>query len=78
MKTAISIPDPLFRTAEQLAGRLGLSRSELYARAVARFVDQHRDELVTQRLNEIYESEASAPDPAVRALQFHSLPPGEW
>ncbi|MEM6753148.1 MAG: ChpI protein, partial [Cyanobacteria bacterium P01_C01_bin.38] len=33
MKTAISIPDPLFEAAEQFAKRLGLSRSELYAMA---------------------------------------------
>jgi hypothetical protein len=34
MKTAISIPDPLFAAAEQFAHDNGLSRSELFARAV--------------------------------------------
>ena len=34
MKTAISIPDEVFRSAERLAQRLGVSRSELYAKAV--------------------------------------------
>lgn len=32
MKTAISIPDPIFEAAEGFARRLGMSRSELYAR----------------------------------------------
>jgi metal-responsive CopG/Arc/MetJ family transcriptional regulator len=31
MKTAISIPDPLFEATEQLARRLGKSRSQLVA-----------------------------------------------
>jgi antitoxin MazE6 len=34
MKTAISIPDDVFEQAERYAKRLGVSRSELYARAV--------------------------------------------
>jgi len=34
MKTAISIPDDLFATAEQLAARFGVSRSELYVTAL--------------------------------------------
>ena len=42
MKTAISIPDETFEAAETLAGRLGLSRSELYATAVAEYLARHR------------------------------------
>ncbi|HEX9737109.1 MAG TPA: ChpI protein, partial [Thermoanaerobaculia bacterium] len=30
MKTAISLPDPLFEAAEALAARLSMSRSQLY------------------------------------------------
>lgn len=79
MKTAISIPDSLFQSAEQLANRLGVSRSELYARAVGHFVEQHRDDLITQRLNALYGESglSSVLDPAVQALQYRSLPPGE-
>ncbi|MEK7329802.1 MAG: ribbon-helix-helix protein, CopG family, partial [Candidatus Eisenbacteria bacterium] len=33
MKTAISLPDSLFRSGDALAKRLGVSRSELFARA---------------------------------------------
>ena len=35
MKTAISLPDELFAAAEKLAERLGVSRSQLYATALA-------------------------------------------
>ena len=34
MKTAISLPDTLFETAENVAGRLGMSRSQLYQLAL--------------------------------------------
>jgi len=54
MRVAISIPDPVFRSAEQLAKRLGVSRSELYSRAVRRFVDEHCGRALTERLNQIY------------------------
>lgn len=54
MKTAISIPDPIFRTAEGLAKRLGLSRSELYVRAISSYVETHKNQKVTNLLNEVY------------------------
>src|ERR1041384_6218880 len=49
MKTAISIPDSIFHDADALAKRLGISRSELYARAVADLVARHNGALVTAR-----------------------------
>lgn len=42
MKTAVSISDPVFQNAEQLAKRLKMSRSRLYAAAVAEYVNRHR------------------------------------
>jgi len=38
MKTAISIPDDVFREAERAAKRLGMSRSELFTRAATEFL----------------------------------------
>ena len=57
MKTAISIPDPQFEAAEQLAARLGLSRSELYQKAISEFIAKYSDEKITEKLNEIYAEE---------------------
>jgi hypothetical protein len=39
MKTAISLPDELFDQVEQAAKRLGVSRNELFTRAVEKFLD---------------------------------------
>lgn len=71
MKTAISIPDPVFRSAERLAARLGMSRSELYCRALKDLLARHGQAMITAQLNEVYESpDAKAGlDPVVAALQ---------
>ena len=68
MKTAISIPDPIFRAAEKLARRLGFSRSELYAKAVSEYIQKHRNDKVTEKLDDLYSTEASRLDPRIQAL----------
>lgn len=51
MKTAVSIPDDVFADAERLAERLSMSRSKLYARALAEFVARHDDDQVTELMD---------------------------
>ncbi len=72
MKTAVSIPDPIYNSAEKLAHRLGKSRSELYAKALQNYIEQRQDDRVTAKLNEIYESEPSQLDPVLAKLQTKS------
>lgn len=45
MKTAISIPTPIFNTAKQVAKELRLSRSELYTKAIKEFLENPREGL---------------------------------
>ena len=78
MKIALSIPDDLFESAEGLCKRLGISRSRLYATALADYVAKHQDRKVTERLNAVYATEDSRLDPATRRLQARSLPRDEW
>jgi len=78
MKTAISLPDDLFESADALAQRLGVSRSELYATAVAEYLAKHRDEDVTGRLNDVFADEPSGIDPALRSAQARSVSSAEW
>jgi len=54
MKTAISIPDDLFKQAEQTARRLGIPRSQLFAKALQEFIQSHSRENITEKLNKIY------------------------
>jgi metal-responsive CopG/Arc/MetJ family transcriptional regulator len=80
MKVAVSIPDRVFRTADELAARLGVSRSQLYAEALAALVEKHREDVITSRLNEVYAPgrAASALEPDVVDLQSRSLELQRW
>ena len=78
MKTAISLPDQLFRSGNALAKRLGVSRSALYARALEEYLAKHRRDQITQRLNAVYAAEDSRLDPAFTAAQARALPREAW
>jgi metal-responsive CopG/Arc/MetJ family transcriptional regulator len=78
MKTAISIPDDIFASADSLAARLGISRSQLYASAVAEYVAKHRGAKVTERLNTVYATESSQLDPALRRAQRRAAKRATW
>jgi metal-responsive CopG/Arc/MetJ family transcriptional regulator len=78
VKAAVSLPDPLFEAADDLAKRLGLTRSELFAAAIESYLRGHHEAGVTQRLNEIYREEDSSLDSVVAALQSASLARDEW
>ena len=78
MKTAISLPDTLFKSGDALAKRLGVSRSELYARALADYVAKHKASQFTQRLNAVYAEEESRLDAALVAAQVRTLPRESW
>jgi metal-responsive CopG/Arc/MetJ family transcriptional regulator len=78
MKTAISIPDDVYEAADELAEELGLSRSELYARAVAEYVARKRDVEITRKLNEVYSRFEGALEPELEELQHSSLSDEKW
>lgn len=80
MKTAISIPDHVFQSAEKLAARLQVSRSELYARALAVLIEKYREDVITTQLNTVYgaEGESSVLERDVAALQSRSLRREKW
>jgi len=78
MKTAISIPDDVFDAADEMARRLGMSRSQLYATAVREYLDAHRSRGVTARLDRLYEHQDSRLDPRVAEAQTASLDEESW
>ncbi len=81
MKTAVSIPNELFESAEGFAHRLGMTRSELYAKALRDYLREHGNEGITELLDEVYGmegSEAGGLDPVVARLQGRSLSDDGW
>jgi len=79
VKTAISLPDAVFERAERLAGKLGLTRSRLYALALEQYLDRGDDQPdpVTEALNRVHADPQAADDfgaAAARRLIEH----GDW
>jgi metal-responsive CopG/Arc/MetJ family transcriptional regulator len=51
MKVAISLPNETFARVEEAAKRLNLSRSEFFARAAERWLDDLDDEQTTEAID---------------------------
>ncbi|MCS6813054.1 MAG: hypothetical protein NZ772_05710 [Cyanobacteria bacterium] len=78
MKTAISLPDSVFEQAEALAQRLGLSRSELYTKALQAYLNRYSRDQILLKLNQVYSRESSELDPVMARMQSMSLPYEDW
>lgn len=78
MKTAISLPDDVFRAAERVAKHKGLSRSEFYARAIRALVKEEDEASITEQLNKVYRDSDSSLDPVLAKLQSQALEREEW
>ena len=75
---AVSIPEELFDSAESLGKRLGVSRSRLYATALAEFLAKHKGRKVTDRLNSVYGTEESRLDTQLARVQARSVRDESW
>lgn len=78
MKTAISLPDRLFSSADTLARKLGMSRSQLYATALAEYLAKHQAAKVTERLNGVYRTEPGGVEAQLQRAQRQAIARTEW
>jgi hypothetical protein len=78
MKTAISIPDRVFRVAERLARRLKKSRSQLYAEAVAEYVARRDPDAVTTAMDAVCDEVDTRPDRFLELASRRVLERNEW
>ena len=78
MKTAISIPDEVFDAADEMAKRLGMSRSQLYVTAILEYLEAHRSCGVTAQLDQVYEYQDSSLDLRVAEAQTDSIDEEDW
>jgi metal-responsive CopG/Arc/MetJ family transcriptional regulator len=79
MKTAISIPDNLFKAADRVARRMGISRSELYQRAIERYLQQQSGDVIREALDVVYAKASNRDlDPLIKAAGEHVLKDENW
>lgn len=68
MKTAISLPDHTFDRVTRRAGQLGISRSELFARAAGYYLDALDADSTTQQIDSALRAAAQHPDDGTTAF----------
>ena len=78
MKTAISIPDEIFKRADRLARRLGISRSQLYSHAVEDYVKKRRPESITKAMNRVVDEVGPSDGDFVSSAAYEVLRRTEW
>ena len=78
MKTAISIPDDVFRAGERHARRAGKSRSQLYAEALSEYLARHAPDEVTEAMNQVVDQLNEPTGPFVAAAARRILERTEW
>jgi len=78
MKTAVSIPDNVFKKAERLARRMKKSRSELFSNALAEYVARHAPDHVTETMDQVCAEIDPEPDPFISAASRRVLERSEW
>ncbi len=73
MKTAISLPDALYSDAEKTAKAMGIPRSQLFAIALEEFINHHKREKITEKLDEVYKDMEPASPSSMEAVSLIAL-----
>jgi metal-responsive CopG/Arc/MetJ family transcriptional regulator len=73
MKTAISVPDETFEQATRQAAELGISRSEFFARAARRYLDELASRSLTQQVDDALHAARSDDSAATAARAGREL-----
>ena len=72
-KTAISIPRDVFDRGEQAAAELGISRSELYTRALRGMLRERKLLAARARLDEAVAQGQGVTDPTPTSEELHGI-----
>lgn len=73
MKTAISVPDDTFEQATSKAAELGISRSEFFAQAARRYLDELASRSLTQQVNDALKAAGNDDTAAAAAVAGRQL-----
>ena len=78
MKTAVSLPDDVFKEAERFARRSRKSRSQLYAEALAEYLARHAPDEITERINQVCDRVGIEPEPFLMEAARQILSKESW
>jgi metal-responsive CopG/Arc/MetJ family transcriptional regulator len=79
VKTAISLPDDTYEQATRRAAELGISRSEFFARAARRYLDELASQSLTRQINEALQtSDDDSSAAAAAAGRNYLAAQGDW
>ncbi len=78
MKTAVSVPDEVFESAERLAHREHRSRSDVYSAALREYVARHSPDEITDALDLVLGGVGRAIDPFVIQSGRRIMEATEW
>lgn len=79
MKTAISLPDDTYEQATRRAAELGISRSEFFARAARRYLDELASQSLTRQINEALQTSGDDSSAAAAAAgRNHLAAQDDW
>jgi predicted transcriptional regulator len=79
MKTAVSIPTPLFKQIDRLARRTGRTRSAVVSAALAEYAARHTDDEITAAIDRVCAAVGGdTVDPALQAAAAEILRRVEW
>ncbi|MGQ0543331.1 MAG: hypothetical protein ACT4O9_16035 [Blastocatellia bacterium] len=78
MKTAISVPDDVFKLSEKLAKKLRVSRSAVFAMGVKKLNEDLDKTAMIARINKVCEEVDTSLDPVLREYTFRKLREVEW
>jgi predicted transcriptional regulator len=78
MKTAISIPDDLFKGAERFAKQTRRSRSQLFSDAIEEYLARHAPDPVTSAMDQTLAQLGESQDDFVATATHRRLEASEW
>ena len=78
MKTAVSLPDKVFREADLFARRAKKSRSKLYSEAIAEYLLRHSPDSITDDLNRVQDRTDNRDASFIRQAAKSALSGNEW
>lgn len=78
MKTAISIPDDLFNSADEAAKNLGLSRSALIQKALEDYLENQNQKMIVEKLNRVYGRVDSSIPLEIQKYQKSQIKTEDW